>query len=132
MHRISMPLILLWLAAVSAPAADHKFPYEATIDVAEEYVRSGPGQKFYPTSKLRRGERVTVHRHDPGGWFMISPPEGSFSWIQADHVRHKHEGAGVLTQNNVIVRVGSQYNDERDWYQRELNKGDEVEILGEK
>lgn len=132
MYRISMPLIMLWLSAVSAPAAEHKFPYEATIDIAEEYVRSGPGQKFYPTSKLRRGDRVTVQRHDPGGWYMISPPEGSFSWIQADHVHRKHEQTGVLTQNNVIVRVGSEYNDERDWYQRELNKGDTVEILSEK
>lgn len=132
MHRILLPPLILCLTVGAVLGAGKKFPYEATIDVAEELVRSGPGQKFYPTSKLRRGDRVTVHRHDPGGWVMIAPPEGSFSWIQADYVKRKGETTGILTENNVIVRVGSQFNDERDWYQRELSQGDRVEIVGEK
>lgn len=127
-------LFMLAICLVTMPAwgAERKFPYAAQIDIAEEYVRSGPGQKFYPTSKLRRGDRVSVHRHDPGGWVMIAPPEGSFSWIQADYVRRKPPQSGILAENHVIVRVGSQFNDERDWYQLELSKGDLVEILGEK
>jgi hypothetical protein len=130
-QRILFSTMTLWILSVGLSAAERKFPYEAAIDVAEEYVRSGPGQNFYPTSKLRRGDRVTVHRHDLGGWVMIAPPQGSFSWIQADYVRRKDGSTGVVTENNVIVRVGSQFNDERDWFQRELNKGDAVEILGE-
>lgn len=132
MPRILLSLLVLSLTAGDLFGAPKKFPYEAAIDVAEELVRSGPGQKFYPTSKLRRGDRVTVHRHDPGGWVMITPPDGSFSWIQADYVKQKGETTGVVTENKVIVRVGSQFNDERDWYQRELSKGNPVEILGEK
>jgi len=132
MQRNTLSLLALWILISPAFAADRKFPYEAIVDIAEEFVRSGPGQKFYPTSKIHKGDRVTVHRHDPGGWVMIAPPEGSFSWIQSEYVTRQAGDQGTLTQNNVIVRVGSAFNDERDWYQRELNKGDTVEILGER
>lgn len=132
MSRISLLLLILLIPPIMVVAADRKFPYDAIVDDAEEFVRSGPGQKFYPTIKLQRGAKVTVHRHDPGGWAMIDPPDGSFSWVQAEYVKRKQGDLGTLTDNNVIVRVGSTFNDERDWYQRELNKGDAVEILGEK
>ncbi len=132
MQRILLSLMILWLTFLSASAADRKFPYDAVIDVEEEFVRSGNGRNYYPTSKLRRGDRVVVRRHDPGGWVMISPPAGSFSWIKAEYVHREQGTTGTLTQNNVIVRIGSNFNDDHDWYQRELSKGDTVEILGEK
>lgn len=113
----------------SAVAQDRKFPYEAIVDVDSEYVRCGPGPKYYPTSKLARGEKVMVHRHDPGGWAMIAPPADSYSWIQADYVQKLESGRGTLTANNVIVHVGSALGDERSVYQRTLSKGDTVEIL---
>lgn len=132
MHRIILSLLTVCLAADVVFAAGKKFPYEATIDVAEEFVRSGPGQKYYPTSKLRRGDRVSVHRHEPGGgWVMIAPPVGSFSWIQAEYIKRKQDDSGVLTENDVIVRVGSQFNNDYDWWQVRFSKGDTVEILGE-
>lgn len=132
MRYIPLLLLALWIGTDSAFAADRKFPYEAVVDVEEEFVRSGAGQKYYPTGKLKRGERVTVHRHDPGGWVMIAPPPGSFSWIEAKHVRRQQGETGVLSASNVIVRVGSVFNDDHDWYQVELSKGQTVEILGEK
>ena len=132
MHRILLSLLVLCLSSLSVIAADRKFPYEAVIDVEEDYVRSGNGRNYYPTSKLQRGDRVTVRRHDPGGWVMIDPPPASFSWIKAEYVRRGQGTTGTLTENNVIVRIGSNFNDDHDWYQRELSKGDTVEILGEK
>ena len=115
-------------------AQDRKPPYEAVIESDGEYIRSGPGPNFYPTAKLKKGQKVTVHRHDPGGWCMISPPPGSFSWIRAEHVQKSaSDPGGVLKANNVVVHVGSSIDtDEFTTIQGNLSKGDAVEILGEK
>ena len=116
-----------------ATAQDRKFPYEAVVDLDGEYVRSGPGPNFYPTEKLKRADKVMVHRHDPGGWCMIAPPSGSFSWILAEHVQKSGDNAGVLKANNVVVHIGSSINpDEFTTIQGNLSKGDAVQILGEK
>lgn len=126
--------LFLWIApcvlvASVAPAAE--FPYEAVIDGNEVYVRSGPGKSYYPTSRLNSGDRVSVHRHDPGGWYMIAPPPGSFSWIRAEYVKRTGPDTGEVTANNVVVRVGSEFGDARDVEQRRMNIGDTVEIIGE-
>ena len=115
-------------------AEDRKFPYEAIVEVEDgENVRSGPGPKYYPTDKLQKGDRVMVHRHDPGGWCMISPPPGSFSWIRAEHVQKSGKDSGVLKANGVVVHIGSAINpDEFTTVQANLSKSDAVEILGEK
>jgi hypothetical protein len=103
------------------------------VSAEQLYVRSGPGPKYYPTSKLRKGDRVLVQRHDPGGWFMIVPPPGSFSWIPSKYVRRIDNERGAVTTNNVVVRVGSFESDNtRDLFQRKLSEGDEVRILEEK
>ena len=51
------------------------------ITADDVYVRSGPGENYYPTDKLKAGQEVEVYRHDPGGWYAIRPPKGSFSWV---------------------------------------------------
>jgi len=128
----------LWLvtafiagSAASLLAKETRFPYEATVQ-SEEYARSGPGTRYYPTSRLKPGDRVTVHRHDPGGWYMIAPPPGSFSWIPERYVDRTGPKTGVVNANNVVVRVGSYQSDIRDVEQRRLSKGDEVQLLGQK
>lgn len=118
--------------ATSSAGHLRRFPYEAVVEGNDVYARSGPGRNYYPTAKLKRGEKVTVHRHDPGGWYMIAPPPGSFSWIRADYVKTESPGRGVLTENDVVVRIGSEFGDERDVEQVRLSKGDTVTILGEK
>lgn len=107
------------------------FPYEATITQNETYVRSGPGTRYYPTTRLAQGTRITVHRHDPGGWYMISPPAGSFSWIRAEYVQSADGRSGVVNDNQIVVRVGTEFGDTRDVEQKRLAKGDRVDILGE-
>lgn len=126
-------LILVGSLTAPAEAQDRKFPYEAVISIDGEYVRSGPGPSFYPTDKLKRGDKVMVHRHDPGGWCMIAPPPGSFSWILAKNVKKTDNDRGVLNANKVVVHVGSSINpDEFTTIQGNLSQGDAVEILGEK
>jgi hypothetical protein len=131
MRHVGLALCLVGLGLTCADAQDRKFPYEAVVDADEELVRCGPGPKYYPTGKLKRGERVTVHRHDPGGWSMIAPPPTSFSWVQAEYVQRLASGKGTLTANNVVAHVGSTLGDDRGVYQRTLSRGDTVEILGE-
>ena len=109
-----------------------EFPYKGIVTQNEAYVRSGNTRSFYPTDRLRRGDRVTVVRQDPGGWLMIEPPTGSFSWIAARYVRQLSQARGVVTANNVVVRVGSKFDDTHNAFQRRLSVGDEVEILGRK
>jgi hypothetical protein len=124
--------VLVCMTAVRAE--ERKFPYEAIIDAADgENVWSGPGSKHYPTMKLNRGDRVIVRRHDPGGWCMISPPEGSFSWVRAAHVKRDGTDRGSLISNRVVVHTGSNLKPEDfTTVQADLSKGDAVEILGEK
>jgi hypothetical protein len=125
-------LVVAGLANRAQAAPEVKPPYETTVEVDETYVRSGSSTRYYPTGKLRRGDTVIVHRHDPGGWFMIEPPPGSFSWVKAQHVEKTGADRGVVTKNNVVARVGSFESDIRQVYQRTLAQGDEVRILGEK
>ena len=130
----SFLLIALIVVAFALPvqaASGVKFPYESVIEADETYVRSGAGTKYYPTAKLRRGDKVVVHRHDPGGWFMVAPPPGSFSWVPAKYVE-KTGDRGTITTGRVAARVGSFESDIREVFQRTLAEGDEVEILGEK
>ncbi len=120
-------------------AADVHFPYEAVVQSDGVIVRSGPGERYDPTLKLSSGQRITVHRHDPGGWFVISPPPGSFSWINASYVETTGDGRGIVRapdQGNglparVVVFIGSQFTNEHKYFGRRLANGDEVTILGE-
>ncbi|MDF1742346.1 MAG: hypothetical protein P1V19_01535 [Gimesia sp.] len=123
---------LLLCLAEEVAAKKHTFPYEAIVNAEEALVRSGNGSRYYPTLKLQRGSRVTVHRHDPGGWFMITPPQGSFSWIRAEYVQKMAANRGRIMENGVVVRVGSAFGENRDVEQIRLSKNDEVTILGSK
>ncbi len=140
MRALALALSIGCLTTATALAQVQQFPYEANVQANEVYVRSGPGQRYYPTGKLKLGDRVVVHRHDPGGWFMIAPPAGSFSWIDASLVRRTGANRGVIEvpplstgqTARAIVRIGSEFSDDHTVYSRELLTGDEVAILGEK
>ncbi len=114
------------------------FPYEAVVVAEQVEVRCGPGSRFYVTSYVNQQDKVTVQRHDHGGWFMIAPPNGSISWIDKAHVEKTSDSKGVVKvlshdgqPARAIVRIGSTVSDEHSYYGRELSNGDEVRILGE-
>jgi SH3-like domain-containing protein len=93
------------------------------------YVRSGPGDDYYPTEKLKLGQEVEVYRHDPGGWFAIRPPEGSFTWVAARYLDRQKDNLATVNAERVAGRVGSRFSDIRDVIQVRLQKGETVEIL---
>lgn len=109
-----------------------KFPYDAVIEAPSAYIRSGGGEQYYPTKRLKRGATVKVYRHDSGGWYMIAPPAGSFSWIAAQFVRQTGQNQGEVVEDNIVAYVGTEFGDDHSVWQRRLSPGETFEIVGEK
>lgn len=127
------PLLLISLCCVmglaSAASGQTKFPYKAFASTDEVYVRSGPGQNFYATDKLRRGQEVEVYRHDPGGWCAIRPVRGSYTWVSGRYLKPTKRNLAVVTEEGVVARVGSRFADNRDVIQVRLHRGEVVEVI---
>ncbi len=124
MRVLMVPAVLLGVLALARPASAQGYPAEMTIMLPEVEVRSGPTKEYYPTSKLRYGDRVLVLREskDQPGWLAIKPPQGSFSWINAKFVKQVDARTGyVESEGNtpVPVRPGSSL----------INKAPDVEVV---
>ncbi len=131
-----LPLLMLsYLVCIASEAAGaQQFPYKAYIGADDVYVRSGPGQNYYPTDKLKAGRIVEVYRHDPGGWYAVRPPDGSFTWVSGRHLQWsamapKVPGIGTIKGEAVAARVGSRFSDIRDVIQVRLHDLEPVEVL---
>jgi SH3-like domain-containing protein len=116
--------------AASPASGEQDFPYKAFITADEVYVRSGPGQDYYPTDKLKTGQRVEVYRHDPGGWYAVRPVQGSFSWVSARYLELQPDKLARVVGDRVAARVGTRFSDIRSVIQVRLNRDELVEILG--
>lgn len=130
--RVFACLACLALAGIAptATAQQGSFPYDAKVVATETWVRAGAGARFYATQRLTAGTIVRVLRHDPGGWYMIEPPEGSFSWIPERFVNRLTETEGEVREDHVIASVGSELADESSVFQRRMKSGEKVTILG--
>ena len=124
-------LVLLTNKA-AAQSRTEKFPYDAIIADDEVYARSGPGKQYYPTSRLRKGDHVSVIRHDHGGWFMIEPPPGSFAWVRQEFVNRLGDRGIITGDSQIVAWVGTSFGDDHFVESRRLQPGEAVEILGEK
>ena len=101
--RPLVAVLLCWhVLLISAARGDVTFPYKATVASEDVYVRSGPGQNYYPTEKLKRGQQVEVYRHDPGGWCAIRPVEGSFTWVSGRFLKPTGNHLAVVTEEGVL------------------------------
>lgn len=84
------PLVVAQMpVAPTAPAQPSPYPAQATVLLAQAEVYSGPSTSYYPTSRLRYGDRVVAlgeSKKQPG-WLEIVPPAGSFSWVDARYVK---------------------------------------------
>jgi hypothetical protein len=109
-------------------------PYEATIAIHEVDARSGPSMQFYPTGKLRQGERVKVVQEEAGGWLAIEPPAGSFSWINARLIELDGTGrSAMVLAPEAPVRPGSMLTDQEPNVERvKLPRGSQVLIRQDK
>jgi hypothetical protein len=117
---------------------------EATITVPVE-VRSGPSDKFYPTSKLLPGDKVQIvddkqvpwlaGKMPPSGWLAIKPPRDSFSWINQRFLNTTSPASpvGQVLGDDVPVRTGSTLYNGRPYVEWvKLQRGAQVIIVGKK
>lgn len=88
------PIFLSALACLFVGAPAFAQTYSAAIMQKDVEVRSGPSTTFFPTSKLNQNDKVLVLREskEAPGWLEIVPPAGSFSWINAKHVKFAKPG----------------------------------------
>ena len=133
--RLPVAAVALCFGLTVLPAlGEQTFPYKAYITADDVYVRSGPGQSYYPTDKLEAGQVVEVYRHDPGGWYAIRPPKGSFTWVSGRYLQwegREPEVPGIATVNGdgVAARVGSRFSDIRDVISVHLHDLEPFEVL---
>jgi uncharacterized protein YgiM (DUF1202 family) len=136
-------LITLTLIVVAAPGAlfaqdavapdveNAKVQFSGAINANAVYVRSGPGENYYPTLKLDKDQAVTVVgiKFD---WLKIAPPEGSFCYVAKAYVERRGDGSvGRVSKPDLNVRAGSTLNQLKTTVQTKLDEGQDVEILGE-
>lgn len=130
-HLLSSTMLLSLALAWSPEVLGQqppRLPYLAYVQQDGARLRSGPGQQYYSTQELARGEAVEVYRHDPGGWLAIRPPENAFSWIDGQYLQVQADGRGLVLANAVAVRIGSDESDIRDVIQVRLSQGEAVDI----
>jgi hypothetical protein len=113
----------------SRAAADEQFPYTAYANSEDVYIRSGPGKNYYPTEKLGKGTPMEVYRNDPGGWYAIRPPQGSFSWVPADALKPTGDHLATVQRDHTLCFVGTRFSNAHDVHQVRLDKGERVQIL---
>jgi hypothetical protein len=109
---------IVGVVVTALPAVGQTLADVRVVNTAEVLVRSGPSDKFYPTSKLHKGDKVEIvsqpaEAQQPG-WLAIKPPRGSFSWINQRFVEVMVPGTGkVVADNAVAVLVGSSETNEQ-------------------
>ena len=130
-------VVSLLVVAPTAAQAETAFPYQTQVLVDGAECRADSKSDATVTSRLAAGTPVTVVRHDPGGWCMIKPPPGSFSYIRPQYVRDFGNGDGVVEVEQVgsapataVVRIGSSVSDDAFTSGRLLRSGHRVTILG--
>ena len=101
----------------------------AYVTGEQAYVRSGPGQRYYPTGQVPQGYAVEVYRHDGDGWCAVRPTAGSFSWVASHQVRAVEAGIVEVVGEHVVARVGSQLAPNRSAVQVLLPIGELLELM---
>lgn len=125
-------IVLVWLATFvgGSVAGETQFPQRYYVAVDDVLVRSGPGDDYYATTVLTKGETVEVQRIDHERWGAITPPRGSFSWIEVrvlDPTSLKE--VYKVHDQRVRTRVGSRFTKDREVAYVTLQKGDHVKLL---
>lgn len=90
------------------------YPYKAEVTGSAVNIRAGKGTHTYECGRLNVGDTVEVLGEE-GGWAMIVPPPGSFSWIAMKYITINAEAptTGIVTGKNILVYAGSDFREPR-------------------
>src|SRR5438132_1394055 len=106
-------------------------PTSIKITLPEVMVRSGPSPEFYATSKLHKGEAVSVLHKEDTGWLAIVPPSGSFSWIDTRLLVPNGPNAAIVSAAEAQVWAGSRLdNSEPTVSRKKATKGTLLTVIG--
>ena len=120
--------VAILLVSAWAVRAD---PTMLKITLPEVMVRSGPSPEFYATSKLHKGEAVSVVHEEDTGWLAIVPPSGSFSWIDTRLVKQLGPNTVVVSAAEAQVWAGSRLdNSEPTVSRKKATKGTQLTVIG--
>ena len=130
-HPVSwlLGIVIVSTFHLNLPATEVLTPREAVVSVKNGLLRSGPDEKYYPTRILETGELLEVYRVIDNQWYGVRPPRGSFSWVDARFVQLLGNGdVGMVVQDNVHARIGSELGNMCGATNVWLNKGDRIAI----
>ncbi|HEX4414428.1 MAG TPA: SH3 domain-containing protein [Lacipirellulaceae bacterium] len=131
-HGAERTTIAAFILAFSLTArAIEVAPYEARVIVSGAAVRSGPGDNFYPTDSLGKGDVVEVYREKAGGWVGIRPTTSSYSLVSGRDIQVREGGVADVINDNAPSRIGSRLSDKHNAVQVHLKKGEMIEVIGE-
>ena len=108
-----------------------RFQFEGEVNANAVYVRSGPSDNDYATTKLDKGAKVIVVGAGKFDWLKILPPEGSFCYVAKAYVEKRGDGKLGRVTNALNVRVGSQLLPMKTKVAAKLEPGQDVQIVGE-
>lgn len=95
----------------TSPATN--FPYSVTTINPRTPIRSMPSDDGYPTAFVGPQTELQVWRHDPDGWLAIRPPAGSFSLVDAKHLKATNDpDVFVVQTDRAQTWVGTQVDED--------------------
>ena len=128
---LAAPTALFAQDVVQPEVANSKYQFSGLVNAANVYVRSGPGDNYYPAAKLDKGTPLTVVGYK-FEWLKVVPPEGAFSVVSKAFIQREGEtNVGRVNADTLNVRAGSSLVPLKVTVQCKLKRGDAVTILGE-
>ena len=92
--------------AAETSAAAASFPFLGEVNANHVNVRSGHSADFEKIGQLLKGEKVVVSAED-SGWYKISLPRTTESFISKKYIKLISKDEGVLIGDRVNVRSGA-------------------------
>ena len=120
-------------AVPSYVAAHYDQARVRTVHANKAVVRSGPSDKYYPTSTQTKGSRLEVYIETSDGWSGIRPPSGSHDWIPSNVAYLLPGGKSAeITEDQSPAWIGSDSSEVPELlWQVSLAKAQQVQVLGE-
>lgn len=126
---------LLAFSVAPAGAQQGSFEaYEGVVVMDATPIRSGAGRAYYEVGTLNEGDVVNVE-DELFGWYKVRATEGVYSYVDRKNVDAKGDGSwGLVNTDRTMVNAAHAKKGPADSYrsQGDLDKGDRVEIVGQK